>query len=224
MARVLDAGVRPAALASVPGVTFRSGTGRIVRNPDAPLIDLDQVPFPAFHLIGGVGWASYVSLEIGRGCPFSCTFCSTSSFFRRRFRLKSPAAAIGQMKRLKREYGVDVLALVHDMFTVDRRRVVEFCKALLDSGERFRWTCSGRTDSIDEELLELMQAAGCCGLFLGSRPALRACKKPFGRTCGFRRHRPVWRAPPGPAWNQPCLSSPGSRRKLRKTWLRRLRS
>jgi len=168
MVRLLDAGVRPAALASVPGVTFRSGTGRIVRNSDAPLIaDLDKVPFPAFHLIGGVDWASYVSLEIGRGCPFSCTFCSTSSFFRRRFRLKSPAAAIGQMKRLKREYGVEDLGLVHDMFTADRKRVVEFCKALLDSGERFRWTCSGRTDSIDGELLELMHAAGCCGLFFG---------------------------------------------------------
>jgi radical SAM superfamily enzyme YgiQ (UPF0313 family) len=168
MARVLDSGLRPAALASVLGVTFRSPAGRIVRNPDAPLIaDLDQVPFPAFHLIGGVGPASYVSLEIGRGCPFSCTFCSTSSFFRRRFRLKSPAAAIGQMKRLKHEYGVDELGLVHDMFTVDRRRVVEFCKALLDSGERFRWTCSARTDSIDEELLELMRAAGCRGLFFG---------------------------------------------------------
>jgi radical SAM superfamily enzyme YgiQ (UPF0313 family) len=57
--------------------------------------------------------------------------------------------------------------LVHDMFTVDRRRVVEFCEAMIESGTGFQWSCSARTDCVDEELLRLMARAGCNGIFFG---------------------------------------------------------
>ena len=53
--------------------------------------DLDTLPFPAFHLLPDMETCRFMPLELGRGCPFSCTFCSTNDFFRRRFRLKSPA-------------------------------------------------------------------------------------------------------------------------------------
>jgi Radical SAM superfamily len=56
---------------------------------------------------------------------------------------------------------------VHDMFTVDRRRVVDFCQAMQESGEGLRWSCSARTDCVDPELLELMAESGCTGLFFG---------------------------------------------------------
>jgi radical SAM family protein len=56
---------------------------------------------------------------------------------------------------------------VHDMFTVDRKRVVEFCEALLESQEEFTWGSSARTDCIDEELIALMARAGCRGIFFG---------------------------------------------------------
>jgi hypothetical protein len=53
------------------------------------------------------------------------------------------------------------------MFTVDRRRVVAFCESMIASGEKFTWSCSARTDCVDEPLLELMAHAGCRGLFFG---------------------------------------------------------
>jgi radical SAM superfamily enzyme YgiQ (UPF0313 family) len=53
------------------------------------------------------------------------------------------------------------------MFTVDRKRVVAFCEALLESKEEFTWGCSARTDCIDEELIALMSRAGCRGIFFG---------------------------------------------------------
>jgi hypothetical protein len=104
---------------------------------------------------------------LGRGCPFSCTFCSTNDFFRRRFRLKSPAQMIADMRRVRETYGIGSFELVHDMFTVDRKRVVEFCEALIESGEPFIWGCSARTDCVDEELIALMARAGCRGIFFG---------------------------------------------------------
>jgi len=67
--------------------------------------------------------------------------------------------------------------LVHDMFTVDRKRVVAFCEALLESKEEFFWGCSARTDCVDEELIELMSKAGCRGIFFGIETGSRRMQK-----------------------------------------------
>jgi radical SAM superfamily enzyme YgiQ (UPF0313 family) len=164
---LLHTGIRSCALALVPGITYRRGTS-VVRNQDGPLVtDLDALPFPAFDLLPGMDKLSYFSLELGRGCPFSCTFCSTNNFFRRRFRLKSSEVILAQMRRAKLEYRAKIFDLVHDMFTIDRKRVAALCQTIIDSGEQFRWGCSARTDCIDDELIELMYRAGCRGVFFG---------------------------------------------------------
>jgi len=153
--------------AEIPGVTFRRGD-EVVRGPSSPPIaDLDTLPFPAFHLYPYMKACQYIPLELGRGCPFACTFCSTNDFFRRRFRLKTPAHMISEMRRAKETYGIPQFDLVHDMFTVDRKRVVAFCEELLSCPEKFFWGCSARTDCIDDDLIALMAKAGCRGIFFG---------------------------------------------------------
>jgi radical SAM superfamily enzyme YgiQ (UPF0313 family) len=174
---LVDALAGHGALAAVTGITFRQQK-EIVRNPAAPLVaDLDALPFPAFHLFPDVRHCRHFPLELGRGCPFSCTFCSTNDFFRRNFRLKSPAQMIADMRRVRQTYGVNSFELVHDMFTVDRKRVVAFCEALLESKEAFIWGCSARTDCVDEELIALMARAGCRGIFFGIETGSRRMQK-----------------------------------------------
>jgi hypothetical protein len=129
--------------------------------------DLDALPSPAYHLTGELHGADIASLELGRGCPFACTFCSTNDFFRRKFRLRSPGRVLLDMRAIAEAYAIRRFGLVHDMFTVDRRKVVTFCKAILASGEGFKWSCSARTDCVDEELLDIMVRAGCEGIFFG---------------------------------------------------------
>ncbi|HEX4603268.1 MAG TPA: radical SAM protein [Candidatus Angelobacter sp.] len=166
-------------LSALPGITFRKNkAGEIVRNPNAPLVsDLDALPFPAFHLFPDIRFCRHFPLELGRGCPFACTFCSTNDFFRRSFRLKSPAHMIAEMRRVRHTYGISSFELVHDMFTVDRKRVVAFCEALLESKEDFIWGCSARTDCVDEELIALMAKAGCRGIFFGIETGSRRMQK-----------------------------------------------
>ena len=154
-------------LEEVPGLSYRVAS-QPQRTANAPLIkNLDDLPFPAFHLIEFLNEANVASLELGRGCPFACTFCSTNDFFRRNFRLRSPERVLQDMRQFAAQYGSREFQLVHDMFTVDRKRVVEFCNAMLASGEDFTWSCSARTDCIDEPLLDLMFRSGCRGVFFG---------------------------------------------------------
>lgn len=151
----------------VPGLTFRDRQV-VRRTPNAPVIeDLDSLPSPSYHLSNYLHGAKSASIELGRGCPFSCTFCSTNDFFRRRFRLRSPDRVLAEMRSIATTYGIHHFELVHDMFTVDRKRVVAFCEMMQASGEAFTWDCSARTDCVDKELLQQMSASGCRGLFFG---------------------------------------------------------
>ncbi len=163
------------------GITYRSG-GRAVRTADAPVVeDLDRLPMPAYHLWPGINGYRSVSLEVGRGCPFACTFCSTSPFFRRHYRLKSPSRLIEQMRAVRQRYGIEEFHLIHDTFTVCRDRAVAFCEAFLESGEQFRWTCSARTDCVDGDLLELMAKAGCTGVYFGIETGSTEMQRAIGK-------------------------------------------
>src|SRR5262249_27510085 len=102
---------------------------------------------------------------------------STNDFFRRNFRLKSTEKMIEDMRYLKKTYGINNFSLVHDMYTVNRKKVVEFCEALLDIDEDFLWSCSARTDGVDSELLALMAEAGCRGIFFGVETGSRRLQR-----------------------------------------------
>jgi radical SAM superfamily enzyme YgiQ (UPF0313 family) len=154
-------------LDKVDGLTYR-GIFIPQRNCNSRVIeDLDSLPPPAYHLTDCLAGANRASLELGRGCPFACKFCSTNDFFRRNFRLHSPGRMLHDMRAIAAHYAIRDFDLTHDMFTVDRRRVVAFCETLISAQENFTWACSARTDCVDQELLEIMALAGCTGIFLG---------------------------------------------------------
>lgn len=149
-----------------PGLTWRDGTG-VRRNPCAALIaDLDTLPMPAYHLLpGGQGTAAVI--DAGRGCPYGCTFCSTSLFWERRYRLKSIDRILWEAEELNRRHGARCFSFLHDLFTLNRSRVAAFCRRLIDEKKNWEWSCSARVDCIDEELLQLMAESGCTGIFYG---------------------------------------------------------
>ena len=154
-------------LDQVPGLSYRVDA-QTRRNSNAPVIEnLDALPSPAYHLTDDLHGVDTAALELGRGCPFACTFCSTNDFFRRNFRLRSPGRVLRDMRMIAARYSIRNFELVHDMFTVDRQRVAAFCEAMIASGDGFTWSCSARTDCVDEELLELMARGGCRGIFFG---------------------------------------------------------
>src|ERR1700736_3305490 len=176
---------------AVGGLTYRDGTA-VRRNPNAPVIeDLDAIPAPAYHLSNYLREAKAASIELGRGCPFSCTFCSTNDFFRRKFRLRSPARVLKEMRDISQVYGIRHFELVHDMFTVDRKRVVAFCDEMLAAGNGFTWDCSARTDCVDEELLTLMARSGCRSIFFGIETGSRRMQRVIDKDLDPERAKEV---------------------------------
>lgn len=154
------------ALADIPGAAYRD-EGRIVINSRAPLIEnLDELAIPRLGYIS-CDWGQDLAIEAGRGCPFACTFCSTSHFWKRRFRLKSSSRLLSEMDHFSKRHGICTFHLMHDLFTVNRKEVEKFCSNILNSGKKFAWTCSSRIDTIDTHLVRHMAEAGCTQIYFG---------------------------------------------------------
>jgi radical SAM superfamily enzyme YgiQ (UPF0313 family) len=150
----------------ISGMSWRGST-RLHFNPGQPKVeDLDCLPIANYdhYPVSDLG-LDLLRIEAGRGCPFMCTFCSTASFFQRSFRLKTAARLVTELDLLHQRYGFSDFKLDHDLFTVNRRKILEFCEAV--NGRGYRWRASARVDCVDEELLNRMAEAGCVGLYFG---------------------------------------------------------
>jgi radical SAM superfamily enzyme YgiQ (UPF0313 family) len=150
----------------IAGVSWRGPRG-LHFNEGKPIVhDLDRLPLLNYdhYPVAELG-LELLRIEAGRGCPFMCTFCSTATFFQRSFRLKSAARLVAELDLLHERYGFSDFKLDHDLFTVNRRKILEFCEAV--RGRGYRWRASARVDCVDEELLREMAAAGCVNLYFG---------------------------------------------------------
>src|SRR5215467_2352218 len=163
---LLDALDSEKELSAIPGISYRDGS-RVCRSPvDAGVMDVNRLSMAAFHVypIKELGMRS-MRVEAGRGCPFHCTFCSTATFFGRKYRVKTAQKLVGELKSINSTYNIADFSLQHDLFTVNRRKVLEFCEEVRPCG--FSWKCSARIDCVDSELLREMARSGCHSIFFG---------------------------------------------------------
>jgi len=65
-------------LASVAGLVVNRGDGTVDAKPQAFVEDLDDLPFPARHLIRVRDYL-FNTMLTSRGCPFNCIFCADVS-------------------------------------------------------------------------------------------------------------------------------------------------
>lgn len=161
--------------ADVPGLVVRRD-GRALRTPArAPLADLDAVRSPAWDLAesprayrdAAGGDEALFPVDLGRGCSFACSFCTTPAFWGRAARHLSPARAVDELDRLAALDGLDVAYVTHDLFTADRQRVLAICAEKIRRGNTLAWECRTRLDLVDAELLAALRDAGCRRILYG---------------------------------------------------------
>ena len=173
----------------VLGITYREWTG-IRSNPSRqPLSDLDALPFPAFHLLPVGKYRLHppfgrrspvMPIITSRGCPYRCIFCS-KSVFGKKYRSNSPAYIVDEIRLLNEKFGVKEIKFYDDVFTLDRKRVIDICRQLKEQGIDIPWTCETRVNLVDRELLRVMKDAGCYmiayGVESGNQVILNNLKK-----------------------------------------------
>jgi len=177
-------------LKKINGIVYKDSSDKLVVNPGRGLVmDLDQFPFPNREVMFRVNNDQDYEfiLETGdilasRGCPFPCQFCSASaSWGTKKSRLRSIDNIISEIVMLKEKYNQKFFIFWDDLFTVNRKRVKEFCRRLIDMKLDIEWLCLIRINDVDTELLQLMKDAGCreiqIGIESGSDRVLDLIKK-----------------------------------------------
>lgn len=159
-------------LEGILGVTYRTNEGEVIRNADQPYIEnLDILPHLNYNLLEY--GADYfrpelaLSIDVGRGCPYKCRYCSTSLLWRRQFRIKSPERIVAEIQELRDRFGVKVFKLTHDLFTVNKEIALKFSRLLRETCPDVSWSCSARTTTIDEEILQEFARSKCQMIFYG---------------------------------------------------------
>lgn len=154
-------------LDQVPGLYYRNNND-VTNTPAAPLIeDLNSLPMPAYDLYPASRAGFAVPIEAGRGCPFRCTYCTTSTFFARRFRSKSPARVLAEMDRVNDLYGSTFFDFIQDTFSTSNKVLRSFCEAVTHHPRRYSWHVSARADHVDRDMATLLHSAGCRGIYYG---------------------------------------------------------
>lgn len=160
---------RNTSIGPVKGVVYREGDHIHDNGWSDPIDDLDSLPIPNYDIYTqNVDVDEAVTIEVGRGCPFACTFCSTSSYFKRKFRMKSVDRVLSELKIVQEIFGYKRrIKMNHDLLTFNRKYIISLCDALSKLDAPLKWGCSARLDTLDEEILGLMRRAGCDRIYLG---------------------------------------------------------
>lgn len=147
------------------GVAYMSN-GEVVINEMDLIENLDELPKIDYSFFEGAV-PNDISLDVGRGCPFSCRYCSTKTFWKRKFRLKSSKAIIEDIIYAKKYFNINKFSFQHDLFTANNENLLEFCQLLKENGTTIQWACSSRIDTLNEDSIKKMSEVGCVRIFLG---------------------------------------------------------
>ena len=158
----------------IAGLAYRQG-GRIVETPKRELqLDLDRIPFPARNLFPNRMYMDHWKKHFGysattvmttRGCPFSCEFCS-NAVFGTSYRERSSENVLNEVEEAL-ALGYERIHFADDVFTLNKKRIVQICDDIQSRGMDFKWECLGRVDSIDKTTAAAMKRAGCDRILFG---------------------------------------------------------
>ncbi|MBL6971516.1 MAG: cobalamin-dependent protein [Desulfobacterales bacterium] len=146
-------------LDDIKGIAFRKD-GKVVRTEPAPLVqDLDQLPVPAKYF-------EYQHLSLTRGCPGKCNFCGSPAFWGPKVRSHSTAYFVDELQRLYNK-GVTFFYFSDDTFSIDKKRVIEICKKILQRNLKITWVAISRVNYMSAEIVAWMRKAGCIQISYG---------------------------------------------------------
>ncbi len=165
----------------ISGIAYREKDA-IVRTSPRPFIkNLDELPFPAYHLVDmekylrpeTIEYRSFkdrsISMITSRGCPFNCCFCSVNLHMGRAFRAHSVDYVVKHIEYVVNNFRVETIFFEDDNLTLDTKRFEAICDEIIQKGIKVKWeTPNGvRADSLTPNLLKKMKRSGCQSVFFG---------------------------------------------------------
>ncbi len=170
---------------NIKSLAYRKNGEAVIDLTRQAIPDIDDVPLPALHLLEMDRYHNIISkrrnftaMLSSRGCPYKCTFCDQKT---PSYRTRSPEGFVGEILRNYNQFGIREFDIYDSTFTADKKRVKEICKLLVLEDIDIGFTIRSRVDSVDHDVLDHLQKAGCHTIFYGVESAdadiLRSMRK-----------------------------------------------
>ncbi len=134
---------------------------RVYRQPERP--SLLGLPIPRRDLFAEAAYFVPRTISTTRGCPYSCFFCSVTSFFGHTYRCRPVEEILKEIETFNKK-GPTIF--VDDNIVGNPKFAKELFRALIP--HKIKWVGQASvTIARDDELLKLAAASGCIDLFIG---------------------------------------------------------
>lgn len=124
---------------------------------------------PAYHRLKNINKYKAFTIFTSLGCPYKCTYCFFPSVCKGVYAFRDLNKVIGEIKFIRKLKGDNkfLINIGDEGFMSQRKRVVEFCNLIKDNKLDVKWSCYGRIDRMDEDLLKIISQSGCESIFYG---------------------------------------------------------
>ncbi len=161
----------------IPNLWIRYRDGHIIRNPIAPVTNLDTLPPPDYALFRNTRFYpphGLIPFETHRGCPYQCTYCNSpalSALYQKHtrtcfFRKRSMAAIRKDLDSLTSECIPTHLYFTSDTFLAWKH--MEFDEFIeIYSDYKIPFFCNTRPETITPYRMEKLRSVGLAHLSIG---------------------------------------------------------
>lgn len=178
---------------SIPGLWFFK-EDRVVDNGWATAVqDLDSLPSAAWDLLPmdryrAHNWhcfddldhrSPYAVIYTSLGCPFHCHYCNIHALYGEQagFRLRSPDRVVADIDHLYQTYQVRHIKILDELFVINKDRVLAFCDLLIQRDYDLNMWAYARIDTVSEDVLKKIKAAGVNWLAFGIEAGSQAVRQ-----------------------------------------------
>ena len=170
LCRTVDDGLDPA---EVRGIVYRRGAEICHTDPAKPIENLDDLPLPDRGLLPLGRYRALnmpISITTSRGCPFKCIFCVGRKMVGARVRYRSPVKVVDELQYLD-TLNFPQVNIADDLFTANKKHCLGVCNEIINRGLKLTWTSFARVDTVSDDVLIKMKAAGCTAVSFGIESA-----------------------------------------------------
>ena len=153
----------------VRGIAYRQDDQTVNTGRRDFIADVDRIPLPARRLLPNSRYRAFgypVSMITGRGCPHGCIFCLGRKMVGAKVRRRNAGLVLDEMEQIL-SLGFDRINIADDLFASDTDRVKEICNGIRERNLKFTWSAFARVDTVNQEMFDVMAAAGCDSISFG---------------------------------------------------------
>lgn len=158
----------------IDGLAYRKDDSIIIQKQTSYIQDLDELPFPAWHLLNLEKYFKInmpinpfpkgkrpLQILTSRGCPIKCVFCASCNFWGTKYRMRSAENVLAEIKHIKEKYDIDEIQFTDDNLTLNKDRTIKILEGLNELKIYWSVPAGLYVKSLNEDIIKLMKESGC---------------------------------------------------------------